>query len=57
MTTLQARSWARFGRRETRSRDYGRIRALVRDALGIAVLVALFAAGIALRALVFVHLP
>jgi hypothetical protein len=57
MTTLQARSWARFGRRETKSRDYSRIRVLARDALGIAVLVALFAAGIAIRVLMFVHLP
>ena len=57
MTALQARSWARFGRRENKSRDHGRIRAFARDALGIAVLFAIFAACIALRVLMFVHLP
>ena len=56
MTTLQARSWARFGRRDTKSHDHSRIRAFARDALGIAVLAAIFAACIALRVLMFVHL-
>ncbi len=56
MTTLQAKSWARFGRRETKSRDYSRMPAFARDALGIAVLAAIFAACIALRVLMFVHL-
>jgi len=57
MTTLQARSWARAVERPTKARDHSRIRAFARDALGISILVALFAAGIALRVLAFVHLP
>jgi hypothetical protein len=57
MTTLQARSWARAVGRPTKSRNHDRIRTFARDALAIAVLAAIFAACIALRVLMFVHLP
>ena len=55
MTTLQARNWAQAAQRATGRSDHSRRWATVRAALGIAVLVALLAAGIAIRALVYVH--
>jgi len=56
MTTLQARSWAHVAQRATGRSDHSRRWAPVRAALGIAVLVALLAAGLAIRVLVYVHL-
>jgi hypothetical protein len=55
MTTLQARSWAHFAQRVTKARDYSRIWAIARTALGIVVLVALLAAAFAVR--VYMYLP
>lgn len=57
MTTLQARSWAHVAQRATEPRDHKRFWAISRNALGIALLLALLAAGLALRVLVYVRLP
>lgn len=56
MTTLQA-VFAQVAQRAPKARDRGRIRAYARTALGIALLVALLAAGFALRTFMFVRLP
>jgi fatty acid desaturase len=56
MTTLQARSWAQVAQRVTKPRDHSRFWAIARTALGIAILVALLAAALAIRVLVYVHL-
>jgi hypothetical protein len=56
MTTLQARNWARVAQRATEVRDHSRLWEHVRSALGIALLVALLAAALAIRVLVYVHL-
>jgi ABC-type Fe3+ transport system permease subunit len=56
MTTLQARSWAQVAQRATKPRDRSRFWAIARNALGIALLVALLAAALAIRVLVYVHL-
>jgi hypothetical protein len=55
MTTFQARSWAHVAQRATKPRDISRIREGARSALGIALLVALLVAGIAIRVLVYVR--
>ena len=57
MTTLQARSWAEVAKHAGKPLDYSRLKAAACTALGIAILVAVFAAGIALRVLIFVRLP
>jgi hypothetical protein len=57
MTTLQARSWAHVVKRPDKARDQNRIGNIARSALGITILAAVFAAGIAIRVLIFVHLP
>jgi hypothetical protein len=56
MTALQARSWAHVAERSTKARDYSRIWAIARTALGIAILAAALAAGFAIRVLVYVPL-
>jgi hypothetical protein len=56
MTTLQARSWAQFAQRAAKPRDHSRFWEIARAALGIALLVALLATGLAIRVLVYVHL-
>jgi hypothetical protein len=56
MTTLQTRSWAHVVERSTKARDSSRIWAIARTALGIAILVAVLAAGFAIRVLVYVPL-
>lgn len=56
MTTLQA-VFAHVAQRTATAPDRDRIRAFARTALGIALLVALLSAGIALRVLVYVRLP
>jgi len=57
MTTLQARSWAQVAKHAGKPRDYSRLKAAACTALGIAILVAVFAAGIAIRVFMFVPLP
>jgi hypothetical protein len=56
MTTLQARTWARYAERATKPRDHSRLWAAVRTATGIAILVALLAAAFAVRVVLYVHL-
>jgi len=56
MTALQARSWAHVVEHSTKARDCSRTWAVARSALGIAILVAVLAAGIAIRVLTFVPL-
>ena len=56
MTTLQARNWAHVAQRATKPRDHSRILEIARTVLGIAVLVALLAAALAIRVLVYVQL-
>ena len=56
MTALQA-FIGQVAQRATKARDYGRIWAIARDALGIVVLAAMLVAGLALRALVYIRLP
>ncbi|HTP60628.1 MAG TPA: hypothetical protein VMJ14_00955 [Burkholderiales bacterium] len=57
MTTLQARSWAQVAKHAGEPRDYSRLKSAACTALGIAILVAVFAAGIAIRVFMFVPLP
>jgi hypothetical protein len=56
MTTLQARNWAHFAKSADKPRDYSRLWAGVRTALGFALIVALLVAAFAVRVLVYVHL-
>ena len=55
MTTLQS-TWAHVTERVTKARDHSWIWAIARTALGIAILVAVLAAGFAIRVLVYVPL-
>jgi hypothetical protein len=55
MTTLQA-VLGQLARRADKTRDRSRLWTNVRDRLGIALLVALLAAALAMRVLVYVHL-
>ena len=56
MTTLQARSWALVAQRVTKPREHSRFWEIARNALGFALIVALLAAALAIRAIVYVHL-
>ena len=57
MTTLQARSWAQVAKHAGEPRDFSRLKAAACTTLGIAILVAVLAADIAIRVFMFVPLP
>lgn len=56
MTTIQARSWTNAEKRTAKARDHGGLHEKARTAIGIALLVVLLAAAVAIRVLVYVHL-
>ena len=56
MTTLQARNWAHVARHSNKARDYSKVWAAARTALGFALIGVLLFAALALRAYMFVHL-
>ena len=56
MTTLQARSWAQVTQYVPSPSEHSRLWATARTALGFAAVVALLAAVLSIRVLVYVHL-